>query len=420
MDPLQSGSAFVPSLAARAAAPVRGNRRAVVDADCDCASRAGRSSRHRSRSPSLRRAARSARSTSRRRSTRSTASVIHDGQPQVNLSETLSRIPGVFAANRQNYAQDLQISSRGFGARAAFGVRGVRLYQDGIPVTMPDGQGQTGSFSLFSAQRIEVLRGPFSALYGNASGGVISVFTEDPSESPLLSLSGGGGSYGTGTLGVKFSGTAQRVGCGRRGERIRHRRLSRALVGAARPDQREARVECHAGNAHHADRQHAVPAGNPGSARPHARAMGGESARRRSRCDPVRHAQDDQPGARRCGARSSVQRRPAVARRCLRRSAADPAIPGILRRRADVVGRRDRPRSRFRRRRRADRLARRRNGPPDRRHVRRGCRPSARDAHGVRQQQRSARRPAARRGRYGAKLRRLRPGRMAAVGRSGP
>ena len=135
-----------------------------------------------------------------------------NGQPQVNLSETLSRIPGVFAANRQNYAQDLQISSRGFGARAAFGVRGVRLYQDGIPVTMPDGQGQTGSFSLLSAERIEILRGPFSALYGNASGGVISVFTEDPSESARLVFSGGGGSYGTGTVGVKMAGTAQRVG----------------------------------------------------------------------------------------------------------------------------------------------------------------------------------------------------------------
>ena len=140
------------------------------------------------------------------------ASVIHNGQPQVNLSETLSRIPGLFAANRQNYAQDLQISSRGFGARAAFGVRGVRLYQDGIPVTMPDGQGQTGSFNLLSAQRIEILRGPFSALYGNASGGVISVFTEDPAESPLLSLSGGGGSYETGAAGVKLSGTTQQAG----------------------------------------------------------------------------------------------------------------------------------------------------------------------------------------------------------------
>jgi iron complex outermembrane recepter protein len=138
--------------------------------------------------------------------------VLHDGQPQVNLSESLSRVPGVFAANRQNYAQDLQISSRGFGARAQFGVRGVRLYQDGIPVTMPDGQGQTGSFSLLSAERIEVLRGPFSALYGNASGGVISVFTEDPPDTPIATGSGGGGSYGTGTLGAMLAGRSGSFG----------------------------------------------------------------------------------------------------------------------------------------------------------------------------------------------------------------
>jgi iron complex outermembrane receptor protein len=117
------------------------------------------------------------------------AATIRDGQPMVNLSETLGRVPGVFAANRGNYAQDLQISSRGFGARATFGVRGVRLYQDFIPATMPDGQGQTGSFSLFSAQRIEVLRGPFSTLYGNASGGVISVFTEDPTPERVVTAS---------------------------------------------------------------------------------------------------------------------------------------------------------------------------------------------------------------------------------------
>ena len=140
------------------------------------------------------------------------AATIHDGQPQVNLSETLVRVPGVFAANRQNYAQDLQISSRGFGARAPFGVRGVRLYQDGIPVTMPDGQGQTGSFSLLSAARIEVLRGPFSALYGNASGGVISVFTEDPPAVPYVEADAGGGSYGTGTFGVKLGARAGAVG----------------------------------------------------------------------------------------------------------------------------------------------------------------------------------------------------------------
>ena len=101
------------------------------------------------------------------------------GQPQVNLSESLRTVPGVSAQNRQNYAQDLQISVRGFGARSSFGVRGVRLYSDGIPGTMPDGQGQFSQFDLGSADHIEVLRGPFSALYGNSSGGVIAVFTED-------------------------------------------------------------------------------------------------------------------------------------------------------------------------------------------------------------------------------------------------
>ena len=89
---------------------------------------------------------------------------IQQSQPMVNLSESLVRVPGIVANNRQNYAQDLQISSRGFGARAAFGVRGLRLYQDDIPQTMPDGQGQTGSFALLATERIEVLRGPFSTL----------------------------------------------------------------------------------------------------------------------------------------------------------------------------------------------------------------------------------------------------------------
>jgi iron complex outermembrane receptor protein len=97
----------------------------------------------------------------------------------VNLSESLVRVPGVVALNRQNYAQDLQISVRGYGARSTFGVRGLRLFVDGIPATMPDGQGQVSHVDLGSADRIEVLRGPFSALYGNSSGGVISVFTAD-------------------------------------------------------------------------------------------------------------------------------------------------------------------------------------------------------------------------------------------------
>ncbi|MFP5404888.1 MAG: TonB-dependent receptor family protein [Gammaproteobacteria bacterium] len=134
------------------------------------------------------------------------------GQPAVNLSEQLGRVPGVIVRNRQNYAQDLQVSSRGFGARAAFGVRGVRLMQDGIPFTTPDGQGQTGLFDLDSAARIEVLRGPFAALYGNSSGGVVSLFTEDPPGRPTWRLVAGGGSYGAWKLGGGFGTTIGNLG----------------------------------------------------------------------------------------------------------------------------------------------------------------------------------------------------------------
>ena len=105
------------------------------------------------------------------------ASALRDAGPMINLSEVLAQVPGLVVNNRNNYAQDLQISSRGFGARAAFGVRGLRLYADGIPATMPDGQGQVAHFDLAGAQRIEVLRGPFSVLYGNSSGGVIAAFS---------------------------------------------------------------------------------------------------------------------------------------------------------------------------------------------------------------------------------------------------
>ena len=103
---------------------------------------------------------------------------LRDSGPMINLSESMARVPGLVVANRHNHAQDLQISSRGFGARAGFGVRGLRLYADGIPATMPDGQGQVAHFDLAGAERVEVLRGPFSALYGNASGGVIALFSK--------------------------------------------------------------------------------------------------------------------------------------------------------------------------------------------------------------------------------------------------
>jgi iron complex outermembrane recepter protein len=123
--------------------------------------------------------------------------VIEDAGPQVNMSESLNRIPGVVALNRQNYAQDLQISIRGFGARTTFGVRGVRIIVDGIPATIPDGQGQSATVSLTSTDRIEVLRGPLAQLYGNSAGGVIQTFTREAPDRPELLIQGHTGSFGT-------------------------------------------------------------------------------------------------------------------------------------------------------------------------------------------------------------------------------
>ncbi len=111
---------------------------------------------------------------------------IADGQLGVNLSEALNRVPGLVVQNRQNYAQDLQISSRGYGARSAFGIRGIKLLSDGIPASTPDGQGQAASLNLDVADRIEVLRGPASAIYGSNAGGVIQMFSRDGSGPPKV------------------------------------------------------------------------------------------------------------------------------------------------------------------------------------------------------------------------------------------
>jgi iron complex outermembrane receptor protein len=122
--------------------------------------------------------------------------VIEQGGPQVNLSESLNRVPGLTILNRQNYAQDLQVSIRGFGARSPFGIRGIRLLVDGIPATTPDGQGQGSSVSLTSTERMEVLRGPLAQMYGNSSGGVIQAFTRAAPETPEFDTSVYTGSFG--------------------------------------------------------------------------------------------------------------------------------------------------------------------------------------------------------------------------------
>src|SRR2546422_4417455 len=103
---------------------------------------------------------------------------ISRGRPTWGLDEALVTVPGVYAANRYNFSLDQRISIRGFGARPAFAVRGIKVLVDGIPQTLPDGQGQLTNLELGAADRIEILRGSASALFGNAAGGVISIWTD--------------------------------------------------------------------------------------------------------------------------------------------------------------------------------------------------------------------------------------------------
>src|ERR1044071_7975901 len=125
---------------------------------------------------------------------------ISRARPTWGLDEALANVPGVYVANRYNFSQDQRISIRGFGARSAFAVRGIKILVDGIPQTLPDGQGQLTNLELGEVDRIEVLRGSASALFGNASGGVINIWTRPPAiesvagEAPLAS----------GSLGERF------------------------------------------------------------------------------------------------------------------------------------------------------------------------------------------------------------------------
>ena len=130
----------------------------------------------------------------------------------VNLSETLKGVPGLQLNNRENYAQDLQLSMRGFGARSTFGVRGIRLYVDGIPATMPDGQGQTSNIDLSSLDHIEVLGGPFSSLYGSSSGGTVLTSTKQGEGRDSIELGYAGGSHHKGRADIVLQGGADKAG----------------------------------------------------------------------------------------------------------------------------------------------------------------------------------------------------------------
>ena len=139
-------------------------------------------------------------------------SSIQDSQLGMTLSESLVRVPGITAQNRNQFAQDPQISSRGFGSRSTFGVSGVKLYVDNIPFTMPDGITQPGNIDLGSVASMEVLRGPFSAMYGSAAGGVISIKTIKPPKDNQLSASFLAGSYGTTKETAQATGTVNDIG----------------------------------------------------------------------------------------------------------------------------------------------------------------------------------------------------------------
>ncbi|MDZ7735106.1 MAG: TonB-dependent receptor [Gammaproteobacteria bacterium] len=128
------------------------------------------------------------------------------GQQQLTIDEALKEVPGVFVLNSYNYAQDSRIMIRGFGARADFGIRSIKLYVDGIPSTTPDGQGGVDGIDFGSAASIEVIRGPASSLYGAAAGGVISITTEDGPPVPYAEARYTVGEYDFDKTQLKFGG----------------------------------------------------------------------------------------------------------------------------------------------------------------------------------------------------------------------
>ena len=129
----------------------------------------------------------------------------------VNLSEVLQGGAGLQINNRENYAQDLQISMRGFGARSTFGVRGIRMYVDGIPATMPDGQGQSSNIDLNSLDHIEVLTGPFSSLYGNSSGGTILAETKEGQGKDSIQVGLNAGSHHKQQANIQLQGGSEQA-----------------------------------------------------------------------------------------------------------------------------------------------------------------------------------------------------------------
>ena len=133
------------------------------------------------------------------------------GAEQLGLDESLRQVPGLFMLNRYNFAQDLRASIRGFGARSSFGIRGIKIIVDGIPETLPDGQGSVDGIDIGSAASISVIRGPSSSLYGNASGGAILIESEQGTAIPFAEVRGTSGEYGFDKLQLKLGGDTGKI-----------------------------------------------------------------------------------------------------------------------------------------------------------------------------------------------------------------
>ncbi len=370
-------------------------------------------------SSSPRRAPSSPRSTCPRRSTRSRSAMRPTRSPSI-LRNSSKAFPGVLARDRQNYAQDEQISIRGFGARATFGVRGVRLYTDGIPATMPDGQGQVSHFNLDSADRVEVLRGPFSALYGNSSGGVIQLFTADGSDPGQIKTGLVGQSYDTWRASINARGVYGPDRLQPRLHAFPDRRLSRSQRGAARIRQWKAQHQGRRRRQADAAFEHRQPAERAGPARSDARAVRERSAAGVAGRVALQHAQERAAVAGRRDLRAAVRRRQHAAHDGLLRPARRDAVPRDSGRDAGqpaAFGRRRRSRRQVRRHGHSLDVEGRSCGPPVRDRDRRQLRPPGTRAQGLREfRRRHARRArctAPQRGRHRVRLRSVRAGDLA-------
>ncbi len=166
------------------------------------------------------------------------------GRRTIGLDEALSGVAGLLVSNRENFSLDQRLSIRGFGSRANFGMRGVRLLVDGVPQTLPDGQSQLTNLDLAAIDRVEILHGASSALYGNAAGGVVQFTSRTPTvEGTTSLLRFQAGSHGMtrahSWTGVKRGNTTASLAMSRTDlDGFRDHSAARFVQGAGRVDQR--------------------------------------------------------------------------------------------------------------------------------------------------------------------------------------